>query len=112
MCYNGSNVNSKKEKTVNHQTTKRHYEKYRDMAERACITLRDSTSFGTKERLERLYKADPLLNNIPLYRFDGYYYWTRQIDGGPESLAENLCMYKHLLVYEVLGCVPEFGSRW
>jgi len=93
------------------KTTKAHYEKYRDMAKRARITLLGSTSFGTKERLERLYRADPLLNNIPLYRFDRYYFRTRRIDGGPRSLAENVCMYKHLLTYEVLECTPVFVER-
>jgi len=91
-----------------HKTSRSHYEKYRDMARRADVTLLESTSFGTGEQLGRLYKADPLLNNIPLRKFDVYYIWTARIEGGPRSLSENTCMYKHLLIYEVLGYTPEF----
>jgi len=102
---------SRKREIGKHKTARAHYEKYRGMAKRTGVSLLKSTAFGTKEQLERLYKADPLLNNIPLYRFDAYFVFAPRIDGGPVSLAENTCMYKHLLIYEVLGCVPEFVER-
>ena len=100
-----------KDKTVNHQTTREHFEKYHHMAEAAHVSLASCMAFGTKQEIVELHRADPILNNIPLYRFDVYFPYTRRLPGGPRSLAENTCLYKHLLVYEVLGCVPEFGSR-
>jgi len=94
--------------TLIQNTTRAHYEKYRDMAARAHVTLKDSTSFGTPDQLRSLYAKDQHLNNIPLARFDALYPWMRRVAGGPQSMAENCCMYKHLLIYEIIGAVPNF----
>ena len=93
------------------KTTRQHYEKYRDMAKATGVTLKDCKAFGSKAQLERKFDADPLLNNIPLRKFDVYFSWVRRSrrnPNGPMSLAENCCLYKHLLTYEIIGAVPEF----
>jgi len=71
-----------------------------------------------KEFLEKKYKEDKNLNNIPLIFFDRLFYsnWRFKIkyDGtyhGPCSLADNTCMYKHLMIYEIIECTPVFESE-
>ena len=100
---------------MKHLTTQKHYEKYKAMAERAGVSLRNSdTIFGTKEKLLALYEKDNVLNNIPLRVFDALFYAGRMFlhlrRHGPMSLAENTCMYKHLIIFEILGMTPEFAS--
>ena len=92
-------------------TTKEHYEKFRIMAEEAGITLkRLSKPLGySVEELRKLYIEDNNLNNIPLVELDSFYLclpsYTRKII---TNMAYNCCVYKHLLIYEVLGVVPVF----
>jgi len=92
-------------------TTKEHYEKFRVMAEEAGITLkRLSKPLGyTVEELRKLFIEDNNLNNIPLIELDSFYLclpsYTRKII---TNMADNCCVYKHLLIYEVLGVVPVF----
>ena len=92
-------------------TTKEHYEKFRIMAEEAGITLkRLSKPLGySVEELRKLYIEDNNLNNIPLVKLDSFYLclpsYTRKII---TNMADNCCVYKHLLIYEVLGVVPVF----
>ena len=92
-------------------TTKGHYEKFRDMAEKAGITFKRSDTYMgfTKQQLLELYLQDNNLNNIPLRDFDCIYLhlpsYIRKII---TNMADNCCVYKHLLIYEVLGVVPVF----
>jgi hypothetical protein len=68
-----------------------------------------TTIFGTKEELLRKYQADKNLNNISLARFDRLYYsLSPTARKEVRCLAENTCLYKHLIIYEVLGIEPEF----
>ena len=93
------------------KTTKEHYEKFRDMSQRAEITLkRLSKPLGySVEELRNLYIEDNNLNNIPLIELDSFYLclpsYTRKVI---TNMADNCCVYKHLLIYEVLGVVPVF----
>ena len=97
--------------TLTNNTTKEHYEKFRDMAEKAGITLkRLSKPLGySVEELRKLYIEDNNLNNIQLVELDSFYLClpshTRKII---TNLADNCCVYKHLLIYEVLEVVPVF----
>ena len=92
-------------------TTKEHYEKFRIMAEEAGITLkRLSKPLGyTVEELRKLFIEDNNLNNIPWIELDSFYLclpsYTRKII---TNIADNCCVFKHLLIYEVLGVVPVF----
>lgn len=89
-------------------TTKEHYEKYQRMAKTAGVSLKDNNYFPTKERLLELYQEDQNLNSISLYRFDRLF--NPCTPNFPRTLAENVCMYKHLLIYEVLECEPVFEN--
>ena len=55
---------------------------------------------------------DNNLNNIPLIEFDSYYLvlpnYVRKI---VTNFADNCCLYKHLLIYEVLGIIPVFTNN-
>lgn len=93
------------------QKTKReHYEKYKKLAEINHVSLKQGSVFPPKDELMKLYLQDRHLNNIPLRIFDSLYYSCRYNYPNiwPNSLAENCCMYKHLLLYEVLELEPEF----
>ena len=96
---------------LEHKTTEEHYNKFRDMASKAGITFKNSTLYMgfTKEQLLKLYMEDNLLNNIPLQDFDCLYLFlplhTKRII---TNLLYNVCVYKHLLIYEVLEATPIF----
>ena len=98
-------------KNLTKNTTKKHYEKFRDMAKVAGLTYRNSNTYMgfTKTQLLELYLQDNNLNNIPLRDFDCIYLhlpsYTRKII---TNLADNCCVYKHLLIYEVLETTPIF----
>jgi len=91
--------------------TKEHYEKFRDMAEKAGITFKGvSEPLGySVEELRELYIEDNNLNNIPSIGLDSFYlclpsYKRKTIT----NMGDVCCVYKHLLIYEVLGVVPIF----
>lgn len=88
---------------MKHKTRREHYNKYKKLAEINHVSLKKSNIFPLKDELMKLYLQDKYLNNIPLYIFDGLLK-----PGLHLTLAENTCMYKHLLIYEVLGLEPEF----
>jgi len=95
------------------KTTRSHYEKYKEMARDCHVTFKNKEfpMDRTKETIIELFKRDNHLNNIPLYEFDSYFYVGKFYHGRewiPSSLAENVCMYKHLLIYEVVGAEPVF----
>ena len=96
---------------LEHKTTEMIYNKYRDMAVLAGITFKNSNTYMgfTKEQLLNLYIEDNFLNNIALRDFDCIYLYlplhTKKII---KCLADNVCLYKHLLTYEVLGATPIF----
>lgn len=99
---------------LEHKTTEEHYNKYKDMASRAGISFKNKEDYMgfTKEQLLKLYIEDNLLNNVPLRDFDSFYFFylshTKKII---TNLADNTCVLKHLLIYEVLGVTPIF-EKW
>lgn len=92
------------------KTSKAHYKKYAKMAAARGLNCSGMDWRGplTKERLLKLLEEDQHLNMLPLSFLDSYYPWHRNKPGGPFSLAENCCMYKHALIYGVAECEPEF----
>lgn len=94
-----------------HKTTKEHFEKFQAMVEKTGLTLRYSENpFGyTKQELIKLYQKDNLFNNIPLHTFDNsYYFLTLKEKKQVDCLADNCCLWKHILIYEVLKATPLF----
>lgn len=99
------------------KTTRKHYEEFRDMAKKAGITLKGAERFGTKEELAKKFLDDPWLNNINMYTaFDPLYPHMlpkmHRLGYKGFSLADNVCLYKHLIIYEILECEPEFYTDW
>ena len=88
-------------------TTREHYEKYKAMVEKAGVDLSDSSQFN-KEDMAEAYAKDKHLNTIPLVVFDTYYHHMQRHFPAGFSLAENCCLYKHAIVYGVLGLEPAF----
>lgn len=95
---------------MKHKTKIEFYEKYKRLAEINGVSLKRSSIFPQKDELMELYLQDKHLNNISLYIFDILYSAGRRYHPKtwPVSLAENTCMYKHLLIYEILELEPEF----
>lgn len=97
---------------MKNKTTRQHYEKYDAMMKAVGLTLIGArTEEFEPEHVAKCYAKDVHLNNIDLEVFDRYYFWMREKKGGPKSMADNVCMYKHALIYEVLGCEPEFTDE-
>ena len=93
------------------KTTEEHYNKFRDMTNKAGITFKNSKYYMgfTKDQLLELYNKDNLLNNIPLRDFDCIYmFLPMYVKRIITNLADNTCVHKHLLIYEVLGATPLF----
>ena len=96
-----------------HKTSKAHYEKYAQMAKDAHVKF-TSVPFGYSiAEIERLHSSDPNLNNIPLHKWDAlvYGYWAYNKRGIVKSLAEGVCMYKHLAIYQLLDAQPIFTDN-
>ena len=96
-------------------STRRHYEKYEELSKKLNVTvhedyLQSAFDVKNKKHLLLLFTEDPDLNNIPLHIFDNLYFYLRSIrrDMGI-SMAECCFLYKHLLIYHVLG-IP--APKW
>jgi len=117
---------------IKHLTNRAHYEKYKRLAKESGVTLKRTTQFmgisnvpcnhwiigATYEYLTPpcgkcwrcKYEEDHLLNTVPLSQWDmqvaafQVYHQHRVVN----SLAEGVSMYKHLVIYEILGATPVF----
>jgi hypothetical protein len=89
------------------KTSREYFEKYCHMRKMTGVSFLNTTIFGTKEELTKLFLEDPNLNQIPHSRMDCYHPRYRELWPGL-SLAECTCLIKHSLVYQVIGAVPEF----
>lgn len=93
------------------KTTKEHYEKWRDFVKERGLAITDLSTFHLKsvEDLQVKFQADPHLNNISLQIFDNIWI-SYKVYARPKlwALYEGACAYKHLLIYQILGCEPEF----
>lgn len=100
---------------IKHKTSRSHYEKYAKLKEDCGISYKESSPFGTKEDLTELYKRDPLLNCISLPSIDAYYgtygQLARRAGHLSFSLAENTCLVKHCLIYDVIEAEPDFQEE-
>lgn len=92
------------------KTTRAHFEKYCSMRSKTGVSFLNTTIFGTKEELTKLFLEDQHLNQIPLDKLDAYYpYYINLWPGLAES--ESVCLIKHSLIYQVIGAVPEFTDE-
>jgi hypothetical protein len=101
---------------MKHETTRAHYEKYRSLAVLLGVRLDPAKGVGvyTTEELRAMYRADPALNQMTLRWFDFNYSTLRMNPKCPRtfSLAENVCLYKHLIIYQLLEAKPEFTDSY
>ncbi|MFA6185539.1 MAG: hypothetical protein WC720_05355 [Candidatus Shapirobacteria bacterium] len=96
------------------KTSKEHYEKYENLAQKMGISYKrgqeiylGSYKFTKKELIEK-FKEDSVLNNISLTLWDRR---AGTIDTNHSyhlSLAEKVCLLKHLVTYDIIGAMPEF----
>jgi hypothetical protein len=93
------------------KTSKEYYEKYSNLAKEIGISYKGlkEINFGpqcyTKEELIEKFKEDKNLNNIPLKYWDEkcILYCSVRI-----TLAEKVCLLKHLVIYDIIGAIPKF----
>jgi hypothetical protein len=97
--------------------SKEHYDKYAAMSANAP-TLTGAVVLGQVgcrdiEELTQLAVKDHLLNDIPLGRFDAYHWANTQRFGKGSKLwiLDNICLMKHILLFQVLGVTPVFLSK-
>lgn len=107
---------------MKHRTTKEHYEKYRDMATAAGVSLDTDGFMGFRHEpceSERcgecwmcMYMINKHLNFVPLKEWDAIVrsYWACQGRGIIGSLGDGVCVYKHLVLYQILELEPEFAE--
>jgi len=109
------------DKQAERKMRRAHYEKYRDLAKELHVTLTKTHDFmGIKnEPCESgdcgkcwtcLYREDRHLNNVPLRRWDAQAFalfgFNRRARELGLSLSEGVCLYKHLVTYEIVGAEP------
>ncbi len=96
-------------------TTKEHFDKYESMynAMKAMGVNLESQAISlipVKDPLallETLFNQDNILNNIPLRKFDNIFPMNHG-KGGCFSLASNVCVLKHVMIYKLLKATPVF----
>lgn len=102
-------------------TTHQHYEKYAWMARACSLTLKDTRIHWIVRAVRRIRNIDHditgrelivLLNRrTSLHHYDWLYPYHARKPGGPQSLADNVCMYKHLIMYESLNAESVFTDK-
>ena len=95
---------------MKHKTTEEHFLKYAALAKQAGVALKGGT-IEKEFNLEAIYKKDKALNDSRLNQYiEGFYPVGRWMHPQvwPRSDAENTCMYKHLILYELLKLEPVF----
>lgn len=88
-----------------------HYNKYAELAKKHHVSLAECTDiFGwTKEKILQGLQSDPRLNFIRLRHWDAWAYSFLAYNRNTGlSLAEVVCLYKHLTTFEFCGCIPDF----
>lgn len=111
---------------IQHKTDRSHYERYRDLAKQAGVTLVNTRDFlgrshvacnqalagevGCRKCWRCMYLLDNALNSVPLREWDIQLMglWRYQGRVYVKTLSEGVCMYKHLVIYEILGAEPVF----
>lgn len=105
----------KQKETLIKKTTRSHYEKYSEYASKIGVDKLVVFLPGDSEKFTKAFKEDEHLNNIPLVRWDNYhsYVWNlARLNGiqenGGWSMADTVCLLKHVAIYKTAGIRPEF----
>lgn len=111
------------------QTTREHYSKFESLSKKLAdrdikwITRGVLTETKGLPDLKFLFSRDPLLNNISLKFWDtlsgasintvGDIHWFNTNIDFPQglSLAERVCLLKHVTIYKIIKAKPEFGDQ-
>jgi hypothetical protein len=91
------------------KTTTEHFDKYESMYKAMKAAGVDLEAQAVSlipvknplELLETMYKEDNILNNIPLRKFDAIFPRNHGV-GGCMSLASNVCVLKHTMIFKLL----------
>jgi hypothetical protein len=98
------------------KSTKAHYQKYSELAKVLHISYKNYPNMlgYPKEELIEKFKEDKNLNNIPLQKWDTQALFIPNIkyNGFTLSLAEKVCLLKHLAIYDIIGAVPELRENY
>lgn len=79
--------------------SKEHYNKYEELCNKYGIKWTSPSLVDSVEDLKQLYDQDPLLNNIPLKRWDMLANCFLLFNKRTRlSLAEAVCMQKHAAI--------------
>lgn len=98
---------------IKHKTTEEHYKKYKEICDERMIAYSYLDNFMgyTAQELLHHYLRDENLNTIPLEKWD-HMIQTRNTHPNKTvrkiTIAENVCLNKHIVKYHILGIEPEF----
>lgn len=98
-----------KEKTMEHKTTLEHYSKYALLAKISGFKFKDTVLGRPRIQMEKLFSVDPNLNNIPLHEWDRL--GSSLLMGQSVSMAERVCILKHLAIFQFLGAIAVFSPE-
>jgi hypothetical protein len=94
------------------KSTRNHYQKYSEIAKLLHMSYKNKTSMFeySADQLIEKFKEDENLNNIPLAKWDTQALFIPNIkyNGFTLSIAEKVCLLKHLVIYDIIGAIPEF----
>lgn len=98
---------------MKNKTSRGHYQKYENIAKYMGLDISynlASKAFGySRTSLKKEYQKDVNLNFIPLRNFD-IEYRSLADKNMPQSLAENVCVHKHCLIYYFMKIKPEYND--
>ena len=103
------------ENPIKHPITKAHYARYETYRTQMGMSLTDNVYFGTREDLDKKYREDPELKNIPLDYFLPYHipFMDRaQRIGLPFwGISRTIDLLKHCIIFQILDAIPVFTDE-
>jgi hypothetical protein len=100
------------------KTTKEHYKKYAELQKALHITFKTDKPIldMDKETWTEEWKTNPALNQIWMRRIDawgaGVRIYNKEAQRRNLSMAEYVCLFKHCIIYDVIGAKPVFYEDW
>ena len=94
-------------KTLYKSTTKNHFEKFETLlAGNKRELAKAAKELGTKEEFTKLFEKDTLLRNFPTHKYNKYFVLDRKT----HTLAENISLVKHYIIFHYLEVKPLFSD--
>ena len=98
---------------MKNKTTKDHFEKYANLSKLLGVGANGSKYLGQSRQFWRAnYLKDQNLNSVPLSFFDAHFINKTWLDENEVShgltLSDSVCLHKHVIIYQVLKCEPDF----